>query len=324
MLFLNKTDISKLDRTLIQDSIRKAYTLVLDNNYIMPDRVHVKDGENTLLLMPCFSGNYFATKLVSVFPGAAKEGLPVVNGVMALNDNNTGQPLAVMDGAALTAERTGAVGGMGVSVLSSPGIERAGVFGAGVQGYSQARYLILNRKVKEIRLMDLSRDAVDRMIQSLSGEFPDVRFLAADSPEDLVAQSQLIISATTTKTPLFADDPELVKGKTFISIGSFLPDMKEFPNAVIETADGVYVDSPFAAVESGDICQPLEQGRVAKEKILPFAPLVKTPVALEDTDGNPKTFFYKSTGMALFDLTAASAVYEAACEQKLGTVLDFG
>ena len=313
-----------MDRALIQESIRKAYTLVLDNNYIMPDRVHVKDGENTLLLMPCFSGTYFATKLVSVFPGAAKAGLPVVNGVMTLNDNNTGQPLAVMDGAALTAERTGAVGGMGVAVLCSQNLERAGVFGAGVQGYSQVRYLILNRRVKEVRLMDLNPDAVDRMIQSLSQEFPDVHFMAADSPEDLVAQSQLIVSATTTKTPLFADDPTLVTGKTFISIGSFLPDMKEFPNAVIESADGVYVDSPFAAEESGDICQPLEQGRIAKEAILPFAPLVKTPVALADAHGKSKTFFYKSTGMALFDLTAASAVYEAAREQTLGTVLDFG
>ena len=323
MRFLNKTDISCLDRRVVQDAVRHAYTLLLDNAYIMPDRVHVKDNENTLLLMPCFSGKYFATKLVSVFPGAARKGLPAVNGVMALNDNETGQPLAVMDGAALTAERTGAVGGMGVSLLTPAGVRSAGIFGAGVQGYSQVRYLLLNRDIKEVSIMDLSNDAVDKMIRTLSQEFPDVSFGPAKTPEALVNDAQVIIAATTTKTPLFENDAALVKDKTFISIGSFLPEMKEFPDAVIQQADQVFVDTPFAAKESGDICQPLAQGKIRDEDVLPFAPLVRNPIALEDETGRPKTLFFKTVGMALFDLTVASALYEAALEQNLGTELSF-
>ena len=113
MLFINKKNIGKIDQKVIQDAVKKAYELVLKNDYNMPDRIHVENEQNTLLLMPCFSNDFFVTKLVSVFPDAIKFNQPAVNGVLALSDNRTGQPLAIMDGAALTAVRTGAVGEIG-------------------------------------------------------------------------------------------------------------------------------------------------------------------------------------------------------------------
>ncbi len=323
MLFLNKTDIAAIDPELIQNAVHKSYELVLSNAYTMPDRVHVEEGENTLLLMPCFSGSYFATKLVSVFPGAPKMNLPAVNGIMTLADNQTGKPLAIMDGAAVTAQRTGAVGGLGAALLTRPDLNTAGVFGAGVQGYSQARYLLENRKIKTLYIGDLYQESAERMAQALSKEFVGVDFQVASTPEDLVMASELIIAATTSKTPLFENDPDLIRGKTFISIGSFRPDMKEFPDAVITAADHIYVDTPFAAKESGDICIPLDKRLVGHEEIIPFAQLIQAPIPLDDGNGNSKTLFFKSVGMALFDLTVATAIYELAMKEKIGVNLEF-
>ena len=318
MLFISKKDIGKIDQDVIQNSVRKAYELVLNNTYNMPDRIHVENGQNTLLLMPCFSNEFFATKLVSVFPDAPKFNHPAVNGVLALSDNRTGQPLAIMDGAAITAARTGAVGGLGVALLTPANIETAGILGAGVQGLSQAKYLLFNRQVSELWIGDLNLAAADKMAQTLKKLFPQVTYVTTDNSEELVKASQLIIAATTSQQPLFADDPCLVKGKTFISIGSFKPEMKEFPDAVISMADHVYVDTLFAAKESGDICIPLEKGVVTPEKINAFASLLENPIPLEN-----KTIFLKSVGMGLFDLTVASAVYKLAMEKKMGQILDF-
>lgn len=322
MRFLNKRDFATLDRSLIQEAVRHAYRLMQKNAFHMPDRIHVQDRANTLLLMPCFSGPYFGTKLVSVFPDAAAKGLPVVNGVMTLADNRTGAPLAIMDGAALTAERTGAVGGLGVDLLTLPDIQRAGIFGAGVQGLSQARYLMGNRKITQLMIMDLFPAAAQKMADILSAEFPGVHCRVTEDPEALVAEAQVVIAATTSPTPLFKDDPELVAGKTFVSIGSFRPDMKEFPDAVITGADSVYVDTPFAAKESGDLSQPLDRGLVRPETIQPFSDLLSAPAALVDDTGRPATLFFKSVGMALFDLCVASAAYEAALEKNLGVELE--
>ena len=87
MLFLNKYDIQKMDQNMIQTSVEQAYRLVLSKQYNMPDRMHVTDHQNMLLLMPCFSEKFFATKIVSVFPDAQQYGQPAVNGIMILSDN---------------------------------------------------------------------------------------------------------------------------------------------------------------------------------------------------------------------------------------------
>lgn len=324
MLYIGKKDIAKIDRSLILNAISHAYELLLDETYTMPDRIHVQDGDNTLLLMPCFERRYFATKLVSVFPGAPTLGAPAVNGIMTLADNKTGMPLAVMDGAAMTAERTGAVGGLGVKFLTRENIETAGLIGAGVQGLAQVRYLLLNRKVKQVVIFNRSAETARAKVAILASEYPDVGFKVAQTADSLVKACDLVVAATTSKVPVFSNDPELVKGKTFISVGSFRPDMQEFPDAVIETANRIFVDTPFAAKESGDLCQPLERGIVKESQLLAFAQLVREPLNLEQKDDPAiQTLFFKSVGMALFDLTVASTIYEFALKNNLGVTLDF-
>ena len=318
MLFLNQTAIGKIDQGVIQKAVKKAYQLVLSQKYNMPDRMHVVDHDNTLLLMPCFSEKFFATKLVSVFPEARQHGQPAVNGVMVLSDNVSGQPLAIMDGAAITAQRTGAVGGLGVKLLTADSIQTAGIMGAGVQGLSQARYLLFNRNIKTLYIYDLSNKAAMGMINTLKKEFADLEYVAAKTPGQLVSNSKVIIAATTSKTPLFESSPDNILGKTFISIGSFRPDMQEFPHIVIESADDIFVATMFAAKESGDIANPLKDNVIQKGEIKEFAGLLGKNEIFEN-----RTIFFKSVGMALFDLTVASAVYQLAMEKKLGQKLDF-
>ncbi len=318
MRFFNKQAIESLDLKDIQKSVAHAYSLVLDNAFHMPDRMHVPQAENTLLLMPCFSGDYFATKLVSVFPGAAASGLPVVNGIVVLADNHTGAPLAIMDGAALTAQRTGAVGGLAVAYLAPENVHTAGIIGAGVQGLSQAQFLLFNRKISTLWVADLHQAAARAMVEILKKSHHHVNFQVAATARDLVDACQVVICATTSTQPVFDAEPEDVKGKTFISIGSFTPKMKELPDAVIAAADAVYVDTPFAAQESGDICIPLKNRVISRDKIQPFAQVVRHPV---DT-GHDKTWFFKSVGMALFDLTVASAVFTLGKEKDLGQMLE--
>jgi len=266
-----------------------------------------------VLLMPCFAGKYFATKLVSVFPGAKEKGLPMVNGVVVLCDNKTGQPVAIFDGASLTAQRTGAVGGLAVKLLSSDAASTGGVFGAGVQGFNQARYLLLNRNLKTVYIYDLNDQMIKNMISALSETYPDVEFLKARSAIDLVENSNIIIAATTSITPLFDVDSDQIMGKTFISIGSFRPEMQEFPSKIIENSTHIFVDTLFAIEETGDIAIPIEKEIVKKEHIKDFSQLL-----IDNPYSDGQTILFKSVGMALFDLTVSIAIYESALENRLG------
>lgn len=318
MRIFTRRDIEQIDRQTIRGAIESAYRKMLSGKYHMPDRMHVPDNGNTLLLMPCFSNDFFSTKLVSVFPDAPAYDQPVVNGILVLNDNTTGRPLAVFDGAAVTAQRTGAVGGLAVELLSHENVRSAGVFGAGVQGYQQARYALLNRQIESLLICDLSQSAAERMAKNLKQEFADIRVSIEHEPDVLVKQSDIIIAATTSATPLFEANGIDITGKIFISIGSYTPQMQEFPGVVSEKSDVVFVDTMFACSESGDLANPLKKKILGKEKIREFASLLDEPPRLPD-----QTVFFKSVGMALFDLAAAQHVYAASDDLKIGRTIEW-
>src|SRR5947209_4212116 len=114
MLVLSTDDIIKLLPPLeFIAAVEAAARAMEAGSAIVPKRMHTEWGANTLLTMPVVTEGSFGTKLVSVVPSNAACGLPVTNGLMVLNDGTTGLPLAIMNAAGLTAQRTGAVGALG-------------------------------------------------------------------------------------------------------------------------------------------------------------------------------------------------------------------
>ena len=119
MIFLGKEEIEKLvDPNEIMDQIEEAYRIFGADAYYMPPRPVIEHENKTLIYMPCFTEDIIGTKMLTIFPENAKLGLPSLDGLVILNDRTTGAPLAIMDGQAVTAWRTGAVGGVGIRHLS--------------------------------------------------------------------------------------------------------------------------------------------------------------------------------------------------------------
>ena len=137
---------------------------------------------------------------------------------------------------------------------------------------------------------------------------------AAPSVEAALEKADMVICATTSKTPVLPDDPDLLKGKTFISIGSYRPDMQEFPKALFFLADQFFTDTDHALGETGDLINPIKAGWIDKKDTIPLGRLILGKTALSD---NP-TRFFKTVGMALFDLTASHLIYQKAVEKNLG------
>ncbi len=70
-------------------------------------------------------------KVVSVFPGNAARGKPSVTGVYLLLDGDSGEPLAALDGPALTLWRTAAASALAASYLARAEARRMAMVGAG-------------------------------------------------------------------------------------------------------------------------------------------------------------------------------------------------
>jgi ornithine cyclodeaminase/alanine dehydrogenase-like protein (mu-crystallin family) len=319
MILLSEQDIFRcLTYADAVAAVEESFRIYENKQFTMPHRMHIDHGKNTLLLMPCFGRDYFATKLVSVFPDNVSTGVPVVNGVVVLNDMHNGQPLALINGRILTAMRTGAVGATGVKYLSQPDASRLGIVGTGVQSFYQVMCTATVRSLSEITVLDTSPIKAAAFVDRLAPHLPGVRLHVAQSAEELLERSQMVITATTSNRPVLPENPDLLAGKLYVGIGSFQPYAREFPDSLYGLIDRIYVDVEHAATESGDVVWPLQQGLMAAEQIHTLGSRIVGGKASSE----PQTLFFKSVGMALFDLVVAQAIYGKAQENGLGQPLN--
>ncbi|MHC4368746.1 MAG: ornithine cyclodeaminase family protein [Planctomycetota bacterium] len=282
----------------------------------MPQRLHVDHNDDVLLLMPCFTKDYFGTKVVTLFPGNATKDVPVLNGIVILNDAETGLPVALLDGPALTASRTAAVGAVSIRHLAPEDAHAVGIIGAGVQGFYQALAACAAGPMTDVFVHDLYPEKALALKDKLAGAIDNVTVHHVNRVEDLLEQTQVVITATTSLEPVVPDDEKLLAGKHFVGIGSYKPDVREFPRALFDLVDRVYLDTEHALDESGDVIVPLKEGWLRRDQIATLGKLLCDDNAPPRKPG--ETTFFKSVGMALFDVCASKLIYENAIEKGLG------
>lgn len=316
MIYLNSEDILKvitLDE--IMDEVESAYRIHARNEFNMPDRMQVENNNLTSLYMPCFTEKGFGTKILTVAPNNAKIDKPVIDGVMLVNDIETGEIVCIMDGKMLTAVRTGAVGGVGIRHTTSENVQSLGLIGTGGQGFYQVLYACKARNIKNVYLYNRTKEKAINLKAKLEKEIKYINIHVVDSSRELVENSEVIITATTSYESVIDNDKDLLKGKHIIAIGSYKPEMRELPDNLFEVVDKVIVDTDFAKEESGDLASPIKNNLIRSEDIENMANF------LENNNGfdvKGKTTLYKSVGMGLFDMVVASKIYTKALEKGIG------
>jgi ornithine cyclodeaminase/alanine dehydrogenase-like protein (mu-crystallin family) len=319
MLTLTASDLIHLfPSTDLVSAVEHAACAALTPDVQVPTRMHLASSGNTYLVMPAAAAGLFASKLASVTPGNAARGLPVIQGVVILNDAATGASTALMDAAALTALRTGAVGATGLKYTTASDVDTIGVVGCGRQGAWQAILATRVRPIKKVFCFDRSAASLKAFAVLLDQHAPNVQVLPCPSIDELLAGTNVVITATTSSVPVLTDDRGRLAGKHFISIGSFTPSMQELPDAVYELAGHVVIDAEAAQHEVGDVINPLAQGLIQPSNVHELGHVIRGDRKIDTT----RTTVFKSVGMALFDLYAAKMFVEAALAQGVGQNLD--
>lgn len=316
MIFLGKEEIEKLvDPNEIMDQIEEAYRIFGADAYYMPPRPVIEHENKTLIYMPCFTEDVIGTKMLTIFPENAKLGLPSLDGLVILKDRTTGAPLAIMDGQAVTAWRTGAVGGVGIRHLSRRDARTVGIVGAGAQGFHQAVYACAARNIETVYIWNHSdrdlTDFMDRLKKTIAD--PAVKVVQCKTVEELVKASDIICTATPSEEPVLPNDRELLEGKCIIAIGSYTPKMREIPDVIWDLVDKVYIELPYACEESGDLSQPLAEGRLTMDRVVLMDKFLASGADEDEIAG--KTTYFKSVGMGLFDVCVAQKLLEKAKER---------
>ncbi|MFC5662758.1 ornithine cyclodeaminase family protein [Kitasatospora misakiensis] len=250
-----------------------------------------------LLLMPAASAAYAGVKIAGVAPANPAAGLPRITGSYLLLDGPTLQPVALLDGAALTALRTPAVTAVALDRLAVPQAEHLVLFGAGPQAYGHLDALLGIRRLTGVTVVARSAGPAEALVR-----YARARGLAAavGTPAD-VAGADLVVCCTTARTPLF--DGALVPDHAAVAaVGSHEVAAREVDEVLVGRS-ALYVEARAAALrEAGDL---LMAGVTGAEPLWNLAELVRgeAPVPVD----RPR--FFKSVGMAWQDLAVAAEVH---------------
>ncbi len=321
MRIINEEIISQIPIEDIINSMEQAFMVQHQGAFDQPDRIQLPHGDDVFLLMPCFAGDYFSTKLVTVYPHNAQFGKPATMACLVLNDMRTGEAKALLNGTYLTGVRTGALGGLSSKYLAAENAASVGVVGAGMQGLFQVLAAAAVRPIRDVWIYDAFPATLESYAGRLHAKRPDLNVHAAASGEEAAAHGDIVITCSTTREPVFPDDPALFAGKHIVAIGSYQPHTRELPRSAVERAEGVWLDTMFAAEESGDLAIPLSEGWLKPDKLQPFCDVVAAGAAAAAPWRTKQTLF-KSVGIGLFDLVAAQMIYELAESRDLGLSVD--
>jgi ornithine cyclodeaminase len=286
-------------------------------------RLEVPEVGGLMLFMPAFlheTGD-LAVKAVSVFPRNAERALPTIHALVIAFDAHTGAPAALIEGASLTALRTGAASGAATDLLARPDSSRLAVFGSGPQARTQIEAVCAVRPIGEVRVFSLDPEGARRMMADLEGQTatrPRLR-LASSAPE-AVERADVMCTATTSSTPVVADGA-LPQGLHINAIGAFTPEMQEIDPATVARAR-IFVDSRRAVLsEAGDLIQPIRRGLISEAAIVAELGEVVAGTRTGRTSPLEITLF-KSVGLAVQDAVAAGAILRRAEAEGLGRVIE--
>jgi alanine dehydrogenase len=305
-------DARQVHQALSFGALADAIADVLRARPVAPLRhAHALSSTDSLLLMPAWSdgaSGALGVKLVTVMPGNRERDRATVNAIYILFDRQSGEPLAVIDGEALTLCRTAAASLLAARHLARPDARNVLVVGTGRLAPYMARAHCHERNVSRLRIWGRSGVGAQTLAQMLRDEGLPAQ--AVDDLELAVREADIVSCATTATAPI-VHGAWLQPGCHLDLVGGFRRSMREADDAAVARSR-VYVDTFAGALaEAADIVEPLERGVIAREDVQgELAQLVAGEVAGRSSPAEITLF--KSVGTALEDLAAARLLLQNA------------
>jgi len=319
IVYLSRCDVQSLGVSM------KEVLKVVDHGFLqkglgkteMPPKRGIHPRANAFIhAMPAYikEEDVAGLKWVSGYPSNMDKGLPYIAGLLALNNPETGIPMAVMDCAWITAARTGASVGVSAKYLAREGSRVVGILGCGVQARMSLRALAeALPKLSKVQCYDLYPEATRCFTEEMSLFYPKFNVVACSTPAEMIEHADVVVTAipivTEPKPPLHAG--MLKEGGLAVSLdydsawdSLAMKECDKFVSDDIEQLlatkeEGIYfggIPDPIYA-DLGELAAGLKPGR----------------------QNEGERIFSMNMGIAVDDMVTAKIVYERACQKGIGT-----
>lgn len=311
ILLLNQTEVQRLlDPDALVDALADGFRAQTEGQVEVPPRTGatVPDAGFLLAMLAYQPGREITVKMVSVFHGNGRLGIPTHQALICLFDPETGTPLALMDGTHITALRTAGAAALSARLLSRPDARVLAIIGAGVQGRAHLTMLPRVRPFAEIRIA--SRD----FAHSEELAATDGRARAVERAEAAVRGADVVCLCTNAGEPVMNWD-WLAPGTHVTSVG-YAPPGGELDRGVIARGR--------LFVETRQAFEPPPTGCAELAGVEPSMGTELGEVLLgwrEGRQAEDEVTVYKAMGHACEDMAAASLVYQRAQREGVGRTM---
>jgi alanine dehydrogenase len=324
MLLLSETQVQSLvDIDELIAALEQAHIQYSTARAVMPLRlvVPLPEIQGRITSMPGYLSDDRALgmKVVTYFQNNPKQGLPAILATVMLFSAASGKMIAAMDGSYITAIRTACASAMATKVLANPQTRVMAILGAGVQARAHIRAIARVRGLEKIKIHSPSGASAAAVKKELGPEV-DAAIEAANSAEEAVRESDLVVTVTTAKEPILRRE-WLKAGAHINAVGSHRPDFREIDGATLARAK-IVVDSREAIMaECGDILLAITEGSITQDPIHGEIGEVLAGSKAGRT-GTAEITLYKSVGIAIQDVATANLVYAKALQRGIGTSVE--
>jgi len=281
---------------------------------VVPNRSgHIAD---RIIAMPAYVGGdqpMAGLKWIGSKHDNPARGLERASALIVLNDPDTHYPVAVMEGALISAARTAAVTAVAACHLARRGFETVTCVGCGPIGTHHV-FTLLEQfpSVGTVWLYDLKESAAVVLAEGVTAHHPKVDVRIAADAESAVRAGEVIVTATV------ADRPWLPAA--WLRPGSLLSNVSIMDAArdVFLSADKVVVDDWEQCNREGKVIHQLTtEGSFSREQL--HAELGEVVIgARPGREGDDEVILLNSMGMAVIDVACAKAIYHRARQAKIG------
>jgi ornithine cyclodeaminase/alanine dehydrogenase-like protein (mu-crystallin family) len=279
----------------------------------------LQEGENILLNRAAWKPGYgIGLKTVTGFfrnPGRSPP-LPSIQGLFVLFDHEDGRPLAVIDGAAITAWKTAADSALGSRYLSRPDARHLLMVGAGgMAGPLIQAHRSVRPGIERVSIWNRTRARAEALAEQLRADGLEIE-VAADLAA-AVGAADVISVATRSEAPVIRGE-WLRPGVHLDLVGAFTPAMREADDEAIRRGR-LFVDARETTLAHvGELTIPIARGVIRAEDVLADLYDLASGFACQRTPAD--ITIYKNGGGAHLDLMTAVTIYRGVVgESGLGS-----
>ncbi len=196
--------------------------------------------------------------------------------------------------------------------LARNNVKVLGVFGSGKEATAHIPALMLVRDFDKVLVYSRNKKKRQRFAKKMSRD-RRIQVVAADSPDRVAKEADVIVTATTSASPVF--NGHLVKAGSLVNaIGSATPEAREVDTELVRRSKVVVDSRAQARATYGDIIIPIRKRSIRESEILELGEVLTKK--LKKSSPVRDTTLFKSGGLAVLDAIITDHVLESLSRKK--------